>query len=106
MNNHQGEKYYKKLSQLTDSDVKMIWFYFNSEKNNSVSAISKALKIKYNVVNKVLNQKLKELETNNEIKRQIERKRSEERENLISAGYHKLLSMGCVEPMETFEQHF
>ena len=36
----------------------------------------------------------------------MERQRSEERENLISAGYHKLLSMGCVEPMETFEQHF
>lgn len=61
MTNYEGKKNYKRMSQLTEDDKEAVWYYFKTEKNNTVPEISKFFKIKYHVVSIILDEKFKEV---------------------------------------------
>lgn len=61
MTNYEGKKNYKKMSQLTEDDKEAVWYYFKTERNNTIPEISKFFKIKYHVVSKILDEKFKEV---------------------------------------------
>lgn len=61
MTNYEGKKNYKKMSQLTEDDKDAVWYYFKTERNNTIPEISKFFKIKYHVVSIILDEKFKEV---------------------------------------------
>lgn len=61
MTNYEGKKNYKKMSQLTEDDKEAVWYYFKTERNNTIPEISKFFKIKYHVVSIIIDEKFKEV---------------------------------------------